>query len=326
MNYLEVEEIVRRALIEDIGSGDITTMLTIPSDSVSHARIVAKEMGVVAGLKVAAMAFAVVADSFDAGHMASVRKLQVKPNAPIRVSVKRMGNAVRVGSGEPTSSSPSFGCRDLVFIPEVVDGARVLPGETIANIDGPTAVILTGERVALNFLQRMSGIATKTANLVNMVSHTAARVIDTRKTTPGLRILEKYAVRMGGGHNHRFGLYDAVLIKDNHIQASGGIAQAIFAAKSGAPHTIKIEVEADTLEQVEQALQAGADMILLDNMTPEMLRQAVAMCRGRAITESSGTIREETIIPVAESGVDLISVGALTHSVKSMDIGLDITE
>lgn len=322
MNYLEVEEIVRRALIEDIGSGDITTMLTIPSDSVSHARIVAKEMGVVAGLKVAAMAFAVVADSFDAGHMASVRKLQVKPNAPIRVSVKRMGNAVRVGSGEPTSSSPSFGCRDLVFIPEVVDGARVLPGETIANIDGPTAVILTGERVALNFLQRMSGIATLTAKYVSLVSHTNVKIIDTRKTTPGLRRIEKYSVCVGGGHNHRFGLSDGILIKDNHIAAAGGVTNAVTAAKNGAPHTLKIECEVTTLNQLDEAIAAGADAVLLDNMPLDLLGQAVELVAGRVITEASGGVNEQTVTAIAETGVDLISVGALTHSAPALDISL----
>ncbi|MHB1000276.1 MAG: carboxylating nicotinate-nucleotide diphosphorylase [Armatimonadota bacterium] len=282
LNYLEVEDIVRRALLEDIGTGDITTVLTIPEESTSHALIVAKEDGVIAGVDVASLVFGLAANSY--------YNLQ----------------------------------EELMFTPAVLDGTVVKSGATLAVIEGPTRVILTGERTALNLMQRMSGIATKTARLVELVAHTNAKIIDTRKTTPGLRILEKYSVRMGGGQNHRFGLYDAVLIKDNHIQACGGIVEAVQSAKAGAPHTIKIEVEADTVEQVEQALKAGADMILLDNMDPATLKQAVDLCKGRATTEASGGITEETIVKVAEAGVDLISVGALTHSVKALDISLDI--
>ncbi len=284
LNFIEVEDIIRRALLEDIGTGDITTALTIPKDSTSKARIIAKEAGVLAGLEVAALVFGLTANSYSA-----------------------MGEdlGVTLVSG---------------------DGVTISPGDAVIEIEGPTATILTGERVALNLLQHMSGIATKTAHLVELVAHTKAQIVDTRKTTPGLRILEKYAVRMGGGHNHRFGLYDAVLIKDNHIAAAGGVKEAVEGAKAGAPHTIKIEVECDTIEQVEQALGAGADMILLDNMAPDTLRKAVEICEGRALTEASGGITEESIVAVAESGVDLISVGALTHSVKALDLSLEIVE
>jgi nicotinate-nucleotide pyrophosphorylase (carboxylating) len=185
-------------------------------------------------------------------------------------------------------------------------------------------VILVAERTALNLLQRMSGISTKTYRLVELIKHTHAKIVDTRKTTPGLRILEKYAVRAGGGHNHRFGLYDAILIKDNHIRACGEIKEAIINAKAGAPHTMKIEVEAETLAQVEQALEAGADIILLDNMSPANLKKAVKLCKGKVLTEASGNVHENTIVSIAETGVDLISVGALTHSVRALDLSLEI--
>ncbi|MGB9586841.1 MAG: carboxylating nicotinate-nucleotide diphosphorylase [Armatimonadota bacterium] len=294
LNMLDVEKIVRRALEEDIGTGDITTTLTIPPGSISHAKIIVKEPGIVAGLHVAALVFELVARSYGSD-------IALKATSQL--------------GGEPTR---------VRFRASMLDGSEVNAGDTIAEIEGDTAVILTGERTALNFLQRMSGIATKTSRLVKLVAHTKAHVVDTRKTTPGMRMLEKYAVRMGGGQNHRFGLYDAILIKDNHILAAGGIEKAIYAARAGIPHTVKIEVEADTLEQVRQALDAGADMILLDNMSLDMLRQAVAMCSGRALTEASGGITEETIAKIAETGVDLISVGALTHSVQALDLSLDI--
>lgn len=217
-----------------------------------------------------------------------------------------------------------YGSEKPVFHIRAFDGCPISAGQVAAEIAGPTAVILTAERTALNFLQRMSGIAAKTARMVDLVKHTFAKIADTRKTTPGLRILEKYAVRMGGGQNHRFGLYDAVLIKDNHIKAAGGIKQAIEAAKAGAPHAVQIEVEADTIEQVRQTLELGVDMILLDNMAPDTLREAVALCKGRALTEASGGVTEENVLEIAETGVDLISIGALTHSVRALDLSLEI--
>jgi nicotinate-nucleotide pyrophosphorylase (carboxylating) len=204
------------------------------------------------------------------------------------------------------------------------DGARLQPGDIIARIDGPARGILTGERVALNFLGHLSGIATATASIVDAIAHTRARVACTRKTTPGLRSVEKYAVRCGGAANHRFGLDDAILIKDNHIAIAGGIGPALARARAHAGHLVKIEIEVDTLAQLAEVLTIGVDAVLLDNMTPDQLREAVAMVDGRAITEASGRIDLASAPAMAESGVDLLSVGWLTHSAKVMDIGLDI--
>ena len=204
------------------------------------------------------------------------------------------------------------------------DGARVAPGDVVIRLSGPARAILTAERVALNLLCRMSGVATATAGLVEAARpHGKAAIVCTRKTTPGLRGLEKHAVRAGGGSNHRFGLDDAVLIKDNHIAVAGGIVPAIERAKARAGHLVKIEVEVDTLAQLEQALSVGADAVLLDNMKPETLRAAVAMVDGRALTEASGRITIETVGAVAASGVDLISCGWITHSAAIIDLGLD---
>jgi nicotinate-nucleotide pyrophosphorylase (carboxylating) len=203
------------------------------------------------------------------------------------------------------------------------DGARVRPGDIIAHIAGPARGILTAERVALNFLGRLSGIATATAGIADRISHTKAKITCTRKTTPGLRFAEKYAVRAGGGANHRFGLDDAVLIKDNHIAIAGGVAIAIRRARAQVGHLVKIEVEVDTLRQLEEALPERPDAVLLDNMTPEMLREAVTLIDGRAIAEASGRVTAETAPAIAETGVDLISAGWLTHSSRVLDTGLD---
>jgi len=203
------------------------------------------------------------------------------------------------------------------------DGSVVAPGDIIAEIEGPARGLLTGERTALNFLCHLSGVATATASLVSAAQGTKARIVCTRKTTPGLRVLEKYAVRAGGGGNHRFGLDDAMLIKDNHIALAGSIRTAIERAKAHAGHLVKIEVEVDTLVQLEQALAIGVDAVLLDNMTTDELRQAVAMTRGRAVLEASGRITAATVRAIAETGVDLISAGWLTHSAAALDIGLD---
>ena len=220
--------------------------------------------------------------------------------------------------------------RRVVLTPLAAEGDHLGPGGVIARLEGPAASILTAERVCLNFLMRLSGVATLTARYALAVAHTKAAVLDTRKTTPGLRVLEKAAVRHGGGHNHRFGLYDGLLIKDNHIAASGSIALAVARAREAAPHTLKIEVEVDTLAQLREALAAGADLALLDNMGPDTLRQAVALAESfyapaarRISLEASGGITLETIGEVAETGVDLISVGAITHSAPAADIGLD---
>ena len=212
----------------------------------------------------------------------------------------------------------------------VNDGDTVKKGDVIAGISGSSRAILTGERTALNLLQHMCGIATRTAEAVNEVSGTNTKILDTRKTTPGMRALDKYAVTCGGGTNHRFNLSDAVLIKDNHIKAAGGIANAVNLVKksisqisaSSEGKKIKIEVETETLAQVEQALEAGADIIMLDNMPPEKMAEAVKTISGRALTEASGNMGERDLISIAGTGVDFISIGALTHSVKSMDISL----
>ncbi len=204
------------------------------------------------------------------------------------------------------------------------DGSDAPAGATIALVHGPARTILSAERVALNLLGRLSGIATLTSSFVETVAETGARVVCTRKTTPGLRVLEKYAVRCGGGANHRFGLDDAVLIKDNHVALAGGIRPALERARAAVGHTVKIEVEVDTLQQLEVALQVGCDAVLLDNMTPHQLREAVAMVNHQAITEASGGISLETAATVAAAGVDLLSVGALTHSAPCLDVSMDI--
>jgi nicotinate-nucleotide pyrophosphorylase (carboxylating) len=203
------------------------------------------------------------------------------------------------------------------------DGAALAPGDVIAAISGPARGILTAERVALNFLCRLSGIATATASVVAAVRDYKADIVCTRKTTPGLRGIEKYAVRVGGGSNHRFGLDDAVLIKDNHVAIAGSVTEALKRAKRGVGHLVKIELEVDTLDQLREALDHGVDAVLLDNMTPETLTEAVAMVAGRAVTEASGRITPLTAPSIAATGVDLISIGWLTHSVGILDIGLD---
>lgn len=205
------------------------------------------------------------------------------------------------------------------------DGSPVAPGDVIAEVMGTARTILSGERVALNFLGRLSGIASATARYVAEVRHTKAAIVCTRKTTPGLRAIEKYAVRCGGGMNHRFGLDDAILIKDNHIAVAGGVKPALEAARAHAGHLVKIEIEVDNLDQLDEVLESGlADVVMLDNMHPELMRQGVANVAGRMKVEASGGVRLDTVCAIAESGVDMISVGALTHSVKVLDIGLDI--
>ena len=208
-----------------------------------------------------------------------------------------------------------------IFVP---DGSSVEAGAVVARVSGSARALLTGERVALNFLGRLSGIATLTRRYVDAVAGTRAHIVDTRKTTPGLRAFEKYAVRAGGGMNHRIGLFDAVLIKDNHIAVAGGIGQAIAAARARAGHMVKIEIEVDTLDQLREALQHRIDAVLLDNMTPAQLAEAVREVDGRVITEASGGVNLETVRAIAEAGVDLISIGALTHSAPVLDLGLDV--
>ncbi len=205
----------------------------------------------------------------------------------------------------------------------VGEGTQVAPGTILATLEGSAHSLLSAERVALNLLQRMSGVATMTRRFVDAVAGTTARIVDTRKTTPGLRILEKYAVRVGGGYNHRFGLSDAILIKDNHLAAGGGVRATVERARALAPHTMRIEVECKTLAQVEEAIVAKADVILLDNMSLAMLTEAVERVNKRALTEASGGVNLQTVTEIAHTGVDIISVGALTHSAPALDISLD---
>lgn len=274
----EVERLVRAALAEDVGSGDATTLATVPENMQARAAMVAREPLVMAGLALAEAAF--------------------------------------------TALSPK-----VAFDRRFAEGAAVATGQTLARVEGSARALLSAERVALNFVQRLSGIATLTAQYVAAIRGTKAQILDTRKTTPGWRRLEKYAVACGGGRNHRFGLFDLVLIKDNHLAAlksetPNAISAAVRRARRCYPQ-LKVEVEADTLRQVEQAVQAGADIILLDNMTVDQLKAAVRLVSGRAQTEASGGVNLKTVRAIAETGVDFISVGAITHSARSVDIALD---
>jgi nicotinate-nucleotide pyrophosphorylase (carboxylating) len=215
-------------------------------------------------------------------------------------------------------------CSEIKFENFFEDSHHVSPGEKICFLSGPLSAILKAERTALNFIQRMSGIATLTRSYVDKVGTLKVKVLDTRKTAPGLRLLDKYAVRMGGGFNHRLGLYDGILIKDNHIMAAGSIAKAIALALENAPHTLKVEVEVEDLSDVEEAIQAGADTILLDNMSPDEMRKAVQLSGGRVTIEASGNVNLDNIREIAQTGVDLISVGALTHSASAVDMSLEL--
>jgi nicotinate-nucleotide pyrophosphorylase (carboxylating) len=218
---------------------------------------------------------------------------------------------------------------ELKFTVMAAEGQAVSYGTVLAEVEGSTRSILLGERLALNLMQRMSGIATRTKQYVDALEGLPVRLVDTRKTTPGHRLLEKYAVRVGGGHNHRFGLYDAVMIKDNHIKGSGGIEEAIRSARAQIPHTMKIEIEVENMEQLELALSAQPDIIMLDNMRPEQMRIAVERIKSQAphiLVEASGSVTLETIQAIAQSGVDVISVGRLTYSVQALDISLDLNE
>jgi len=271
---------IRAWLAEDIGSGDVTTMATVPEGHQSRAIIHAKASGILAGIPLARLVFDVV---------------------------------------DPT----------LNFEALAADGDRVERGTVLAVVEGATHSLLTGERLALNLLQRLSGIATVTRTYVEAAEGYPARIADTRKTTPGHRTLEKYAVRVGGASNHRFGLYDAVMIKDNHIKAAGGVRAAVLAAKSRVPHTMKVEVEAESLAQAEEGALAGADIVMLDNMSTEAMREAVVRLREIAphvLVEASGGMRAERVREVAQTGVDVISVGSLTHSFQALDISLDLNE
>lgn len=214
--------------------------------------------------------------------------------------------------------------KEIVFTTIINDGEEATPGDIIAIVEGRTRTLLMGERTALNFLQRLSGIATRTRRMVDLIRYEKAEIVDTRKTTPGLRWLEKYAVKVGGARNHRFGLYDGAMIKDNHIKAAGGIQKAVSTLRTHIPHTIKIEVEVEDLKQLQEALEARVDIIMLDNMDVDTMRQAVEITSGQALLEASGGITEDTLLEVARTGVDFISIGALTHSAGSLDISFNL--
>src|SRR5271166_1016750 len=270
-----IEPIVRQALLEDIGrAGDITTDAIAPAGRIVRTVMAARQEGVVAGLRLAALAFRLM---------------------------------------DPA----------ICFEPSAADGAKIAPGASVATIEGPARGVLTAERTALNFVSRLSGIASATARLSAAVAHTRARIVCTRKTTPLLRAVEKYAVRAGGGANHRFALDDAALIKDNHVAIAGSVTEAVRRVRGHVGHLVKIEVEVDTLAELDEALTVGVDAVLLDNMSLGDLRRAVERIDGRAISEASGRVTPETAPAIAETGVDLISVGWLTHSAPILDVGLD---
>jgi nicotinate-nucleotide pyrophosphorylase (carboxylating) len=256
-----------------------------------------------------------------AGDITTNATIPASARATAVIAARRPG----VISGLPLATEAFRRLDPLVsFEPQIADGDAVEPGTIVARIIGPARPILSGERVALNYLGRLSGVATATSAFARKIAHTKARIADTRKTTPGLRLFEKYAVRCGGGANHRFGLDDAVLIKDNHIAVAGGIVPALRAAKAGAGHLVKIEIEVDGLDQLDEVIAEGADAVLLDNMGPDLLAEAVRRVAGRMITEASGGVTLNSVVAIAESGVDLISTGWITHSSPVLDLGLDI--
>ena len=269
----QIDKIIELALEEDIGSGDITTLSTIPENTTAHGKFIAKQDTVICGIDVAKTVF---------------RKID----------------------------------ETVIFNAFFKDGDIVKVGDVIAEVDGNARSMLTAERCALNIMQRLSGVAQRTAECVEMVKGTKAKIADTRKTTPGMRALEKYAVRIGGGTNHRYNLADGVLIKDNHIAAAGGITAAINNARKLIPHTLKIEVEVESFEQLREALEAGADIIMLDNMSNEDMAECVKICADRALLEASGNMDRRNLYEVAKTGVDIISIGALTHTIKAADISL----
>jgi nicotinate-nucleotide pyrophosphorylase (carboxylating) len=273
----ELDDVVALALAEDLGESgvDVTTKAVVDQELMGEAFVIARQPGVLSGMKAAAKVFELL--------------------------------------------RPPSECHVLL-----ADGTRVQAGDKVARISGPLASILTAERTALNFLQRLSGIATMTRRYADALGgYPKVRLLDTRKTTPGLRFLERAAVRAGGGHNHRDGLWDAILIKDNHVAAAGGVTEAITRARRA---RMPIEVEVDTLEQLREALDAGAEMVLLDNMSPELMRRAVEMTAGRARLEASGGMTLEGAVAAAKAGVDRISVGALTHSAPALDLSLEVTK
>ncbi len=270
-----ISHLIDLALMEDIGSGDITTESVIDPNAMGQGEIIAKEAGVIAGLHIAETVF------------------------------QKLDPEVRI----------TFDIRE---------GDTVTPSSRLLTLSGKLQGLLMGERTALNFLQRLSGIATQAQSYVAALGKTAVRLVDTRKTTPGWRVLEKYAVRIGGAQNHRMGLYDGVLIKDNHIAACGSIEKAVLKTRQRISHLVKIEVETSNFVEVEEAIKAGADVIMLDNMDLDQIKKAVALINHRALVEVSGNVTRERLGPLAATGIDMISVGALTHSAQSLDLSMRI--
>jgi len=266
------------------------------------------------------VAFAALAEDLGDGDVTTEATVDVDATGSAELVVKEPGVVCGLAVAEAVFRAVDS---ELRFERLVEEGASVAAGTAVARVAGAERAILTGERTALNFLARLSGIATLTRRYVDAVEGTGAAILDTRKTTPGLRALEKHAVATGGGRNHRFGLDDGVLVKDNHLRAAGSVASAVERLRAVTP--LPIEVECDTLEQVSEALAAGAEAILLDNMSPDQLRSAVALARGHARLEASGGVTLENVRAVAETGVDEISVGALTHSARSLDVSLELT-
>ena len=277
VGVFDVDDFIRRALAEDVGDGDHTTLSTIPAEAMGKARLLVKQEGILAGMEVARKVFAQVDSA-------------------------------------------------LTFAPVLHDGAIIQPGDVAFYIEGPSRSITIGERLALNFMQRMSGIATKTHRIQSLIADTKCKLLDTRKTTPGFRYFEKEAVRVGGGVNHRFGLYDMILVKDNHVDFAGGVPQALQQVKNYLTHTgksLRVEVEARNMKEVMQIVESGiAFRVLLDNMTPPQIAEAVQWIDGRLETEASGGITEVNIREYALAGVDYVSMGALTHQIQSLDLSL----
>lgn len=268
-----------------------------------------------------AVAAALAEDLGDAGDITTDACIPLSAEMSVVIAARKPGVIAGIGAAAAAFEmvGPDIECTIING-----DSAHVAPKDKVMTLQGSARAILTAERVALNFLGHLSGVATATAALVKAVEGTKAKIACTRKTTPGLRAYEKHAVRCGGGMNHRFGLYDAVMIKDNHIEAAGGITGALRAVKSNVGHTVKIEIEVDTLTQLEEVLREGADIVLLDNMSTDDLKTAVSMAKGKAILEASGNVTVETVRAIAETGVDVISSGWITHSAPTLDLGLDV--
>jgi len=273
LSQTQIQDIIQRALLEDIGSGDVTTNCIVPDKTMFRGDFIVKEDGVIGGLEVAALTFSLVD-------------------------------------------------KQVTFIPKVKEGKKVKKGNIVAEVSGPARSLLTGERVALNFLQRMSGIATLTRKFADAVQGTSAVILDTRKTAPGLRFFDKWSVQLGGGQNHRFGLFDMVLIKENHITVAGSISEAVARVRAKWNKEMKIEVEVRNLTELQEALKLKVDRILLDNMTSGEIAEAVSLTKGRIPLEASGNVNLDNVAAIAATGVNFISVGKLTHSVKALDISL----